>query len=100
MSDLPKRLEAAGERDAEKFGKGASDYAMKSHRYLHFMECHRSLHPLIHKMAEALEKGKFLSYHLRDTDRRVQKQAVFELELWYLDANEALKELEKYLGGV
>ena len=68
MTDLPKRLEAAGRREAnnalneqiyERGGIPPDDEIAPPENYRYhngFTDCHRSLHPLIQKMAEALEE--------------------------------------------
>lgn len=64
MTDLPKRLEAAGRIKAEDYFKAKMPHLWKeydldldrSHTMRAYVDCHSHLHPLIQKMAEALEK--------------------------------------------
>lgn len=102
MTDLPKRLEAAGRIKAEDYFKAKMPHLWKeydldldrSHTMRAYVDCHRSLHPLIQKMAEALEKISKSNNGYLDTNLNDLPPSVNEV------ANDALAELEKYLGGV
>lgn len=96
MTDLPKRLEAAGRREA-----GESN-VIGAWVNEHFLKGHRSLHPLIQKMAEALEKvgayNKPIGFDGHNgpcDDKYWYKQELMSRDI----AHEVLLELEKYLEG-
>lgn len=110
MTDLPKRLEAAGRIKAEDYFKAKMPHLWKeygldldrSHTMKAYVDSHRSLHPLIQKMAEALEKIKAENKPLEcETEGPGDMHYWYQQELKSRDiAHEALAELEKYLGGV
>lgn len=93
MTDLPKRLEAAGRIKAEDYFKAKMPHLWKeydldldrSHTMKAYVDSHRSLHPLILKMAEALEEIGNKEW--------VQGSSVKKI------CTETLAELEKYLEG-
>lgn len=104
--DLKQKLEAAGRREAEEYFKAKMPHLWKeyeldlerSHTMKAYVECHRSLHPLILKMAEALEKISISSEGFY-TEGKVISERHAEIEILYVDkiARDALAELEKYL---
>lgn len=108
MTDLHKKLEAAGRKEAEEYFKAKMPHLWKeyeldlerSHTMKSYLECHRSLHPLILKVAEALEKISVSSEGFY-TEEKVMSEGHTEMEILDVDkiARDALADLEKYLEG-